>query len=66
MHMEHVRAVLDAAHLKQGQHVLMVSGRAAKVSALKSSTILFEYLDSGRTDDVIEIPRWRVPEFVRV
>ncbi|SUX53645.1 Uncharacterised protein [Chromobacterium vaccinii] len=29
MHMEHARAVLDACHLREGQHVLMATGRAA-------------------------------------
>lgn len=66
MHMEHTKAVLDACHLRHGQHVLMASGRAAKVHAIKPQTILFAYLDSTRPDDYIEIPRHRVPEMVRV
>ena len=68
MHMEHAKAVLDACHLKQDQHVLMVSGRAAWVKTLKTNTILFAYFctDKPQPEDFIEIPRHRIPEFVRV
>jgi len=66
MHLEHARVVLDAAHLKQDQHVLMATGRAARVHTIKHGSILFEYLESGQPDDFIEIPRHRIPEFVRV
>lgn len=66
MHMEHAKPVLDAAHLKHGQHVLMASGRAAQVHAIKQTTIVFEYLGAIKPDDYIELPRHRIPELVRV
>lgn len=66
MHMEHCKPVLDAVDLRLGQHVLMASGKAAKVKTIKASTILFQYLESGKPGDYIEIPRHRVPELVRV
>ena len=44
----------------------MVSGRAAKVAVIGSTTIRFDYLDSGKPDDCIIIPRHKIPEFVRV
>ncbi|PXX42229.1 hypothetical protein DFR38_12026 [Aquitalea magnusonii] len=66
MHMEHAKAVLDACYLKQGQHVLMASGRAARVAEIGKSTIRFDYLDSGKAEDHVIIPRHRVPEMVRV
>lgn len=66
MHMEHAKPVLDACYLHEGQHVLMASGRAAKVHTIKHSTILFEYLGTLKPDDYIEIPRHKIPEMVRV
>ncbi|OVE45675.1 hypothetical protein [Chromobacterium violaceum] len=65
MHMEHAKAVLDACHLREGQHVLMATGRAAQVHNLKQTTIVFRYFGLG-ADDFVEIPRHRVPEMVRV
>lgn len=66
MHMEHTKAVLDACHLRQGQDVMMASGRAARVHSIKPLTIVFKYLESGKPDDYIEVPRRRVPELVRI
>jgi hypothetical protein len=64
--MEHAKAVLDAAHLREEQHVLMASGRAAKVVEIGPASILFEYLDSRRHCDRVEVQRHRIPELVRV
>lgn len=66
MHLKHVTPVLDAAHLKQDQHVLMATGRAAWVHTIKATTIVFAYFGTTKPDDYIEIPRHRIPEFVRV
>lgn len=66
MHMEHTRAVLDACHLREGQHVLMVSGRAARVAVIGPKTIRFDYLERSQPDDYIVVPRYKVPELVRV
>lgn len=66
MHMEHAKAVLDACHLKQDQHVLMASGRAARVAEIGQTTIRFDYLEPGKPDDCVVLPRHRVPEMVRV
>lgn len=46
----------------------MVSGRAAWVKAIRANTILFAYFDTAqpKPEDFIEIPRHRIPEFVRV
>ncbi|KMN32072.1 hypothetical protein VI26_18040 [Chromobacterium sp. LK1] len=66
MHMEHTRAVLDACHLREGQHVLMASGRAARVAEIGPKTIRFDYLERNQPDDYIVVPRYKVPELVRV
>ncbi|OBU85856.1 hypothetical protein [Chromobacterium subtsugae] len=66
MHMEHARAVLDACHLREGQHVLMASGRAARVGEIGPTTIRFDYFERLSKEDYIIIPRHRVPEMVRV
>ncbi|WP_043614253.1 hypothetical protein [Chromobacterium violaceum] len=66
MHMEHAKAVLDACHLREGQHVLMATGRAARVAEIGATTIRFDYLESVQRDDYIIVPRHRVPEMVRV
>ncbi|WP_043632695.1 hypothetical protein [Chromobacterium haemolyticum] len=66
MHMEHTRAVLDACHLREGQHVLMASGRAARVAVIGPKTIRFDYLERNQPDDYIVIPRHKIPELVRV
>ncbi|MBM2884083.1 hypothetical protein JFK97_06735 [Chromobacterium phragmitis] len=66
MHMEHARAVLDACHLRHGQHVLMATGRAARVAEIGPLTIRFDYLERVRPDDYVVVPRHRVPEMVRV
>jgi hypothetical protein len=66
MHMEHCKPVEDAAWLHEGQHVLMATKRAAVVKTIKATTILFQYLGSNRSDDFIEVPRHRIPEFVRI
>lgn len=66
MHMEHTRAVLDACHLREGQHVLMASGRAARVAVIGPKTIRFDYLERNQPDDCIVVPRYKVPELVRV
>ena len=41
-----------AVNLKQGQHVIMPSGQAAKVVDLLHDVIVFEYLESNETVDV--------------
>lgn len=66
MHIEHARAVLDACHLREGQHVLMASGRAAQVCEIDQATIKFRYLGSSTRDDFVVILRHRVPDLVRV
>ncbi|PRP68713.1 hypothetical protein BUE93_20830 [Chromobacterium amazonense] len=66
MHMEHAKAVYDACHLRHGQHVLMATGRAAKVGEIGQTTIRFDYLERNRPDDCVIIPRHKVPEMVRV
>lgn len=66
MHIERARAVLDACHLREGQHVLMASGRAAKVSVIGSTTIRFDYLGSFKPNDYIIVLRHKIPELVRV
>ncbi|MGR2678711.1 hypothetical protein [Chromobacterium haemolyticum] len=66
MHMEKAKAVYDACHLREGQHVLMVSGRAARVAVIGPKTIRFDYLERNQPDDYIVIPRHKIPELVRV
>lgn len=66
MHMEHTRHVLDAAHLRDGQHVLMQSGRAAAVQELKYDTIVFRYLESTKKNDTVELTRKQVLSAVRI
>lgn len=66
MHMEHAKPVLDACHLHEGQHVLMASGRAARVADVGQHAIRFEYLEQRGPDDYIVLPRHRVPEIVRI
>ncbi len=66
MHMEHAKAVLDACYLHEGQHVLMASGRAAKVSEVGPVAIRFDHLERSRPDDYIIIPRHKVHELVRI
>jgi hypothetical protein len=66
MHMEHAKPVLDACHLREGQHVLMATGRAARVADIGPKVIRFDYLEPGKPDDCVILPRHRVPEMVRV
>lgn len=66
MHMKHTTPLMDACHLRIGQHVLMASGRAAQVCEIDQATIKFRYLGSANRDDCVVILRHRVPELVRV
>lgn len=66
MHMKHATPLLDACHLRLGQHVLMATGRAAQVCEIGQAVIKFRYLSSATRDDVVDILRHKVPELVRV
>ncbi len=65
MHCEYAKTVCDAVYLREGQQVLMPSGRAAAVTALRHATIQFRYLDSLKGDEV-ELTRQQVARLVGV
>ncbi|TDR82193.1 hypothetical protein [Paludibacterium purpuratum] len=66
MHLERCKSVLDACHLREGQHVLMATGRAAKVAVIDQTVIRFDYFERRGPDDYVIVPRHKVPELVRV
>ena len=67
MHMEHCKPVEDAVYLHEGQHVLMLSGRAAVVADVGPVVIRFDYLGKHvKADDFVVIPRHKIPDMVRI
>ncbi|GGY07137.1 hypothetical protein [Paludibacterium paludis] len=65
MHCEYAKTICDAVYLREGQQVLMPTGRAATVTALRHGTVLFRYLDTQKHDEV-ELTRQQVSRLVGV
>lgn len=55
---------MESINLVPGQYVILASGQPAQVLKVLPLSVLFRYVDTGRTNDLVELSRAHVSAVV--